>query len=263
MRSKILTVSAAVLALGMTAACGGGGRLERRRRARPARSRCGCRTTPRRSPGARRWSRSGTPPTRREGHRAGDPGRQDLRGGHRRGDHRRQRARAWCSTPARPPCRSSRSRAASSPSTASPAAADYIKARIGRLRRPVHVAGREVLPDPVEANPVMIFYNKDLFKKAGLDPDKPAAGDVRRVPRRPARRSSTAAPPTPRSAPAPTSEFFQSWFDFYPLYAAESGGKQTIENGKATFNDAGRQGRLELLGADVQGRLRPQGGLQR
>ena len=38
-------------------------------------------------------------------------------------------------------------------------------------------------------------------------------------------------------APAPTSQFFQSWFDFYPLYAAESGGKQTIENGKATFDD--------------------------
>ena len=38
-------------------------------------------------------------------------------------------------------------------------------------------------------------------------------------------------------APAPSSEFFQSWFDFYPLYAAESGGKQTIEDGKATFDD--------------------------
>ena len=57
MRTKILTVSAAVLALGLTAACGGGSRLGRRRERRPARSRCGCRTTPRRSPGARRWSK--------------------------------------------------------------------------------------------------------------------------------------------------------------------------------------------------------------
>ena len=38
--------------------------------------------------------------------------------------------------------------------------------------------------------------------------------------------------------PAPSSEFFQSWFDFYPLYAAETGGKQLVEDGKATFNDA-------------------------
>ena len=64
-------------------------------------------------------------------------------------------------------------------------------------------------------------------------------------------------------APAPSSEFFQSWFDFYPLYAAESGGKQTIEDGKATFDDTGRQGRLELLGADVQGRLLAAGEVRR
>ncbi|MFX6201694.1 hypothetical protein ABTF50_20050, partial [Acinetobacter baumannii] len=38
--------------------------------------------------------------------------------------------------------------------------------------------------------------------------------------------------------PAPTSEFFQSWFDFYPLYAAQTGGKQLVADGKATFNDA-------------------------
>ena len=36
--------------------------------------------------------------------------------------------------------------------------------------------------------------------------------------------------------PAPSSEFFQSWFDFYPLYAAETGGTQLVEDGKATFD---------------------------
>jgi multiple sugar transport system substrate-binding protein len=42
--------------------------------------------------------------------------------------------------------------------------------------------------------------------------------------------------------PAPSSEFFQSWFDFYPLYAAETGGQQLVEDGKATFDsDAGQQ----------------------
>jgi multiple sugar transport system substrate-binding protein len=37
--------------------------------------------------------------------------------------------------------------------------------------------------------------------------------------------------------PAPTSEFFQSQFDFYPLYAAETGGTQLLEDNEATFAD--------------------------
>jgi len=37
--------------------------------------------------------------------------------------------------------------------------------------------------------------------------------------------------------PSPSSEFYQSWFDFYPLYAAESGGKQLVEDGASTFTD--------------------------
>jgi multiple sugar transport system substrate-binding protein len=83
---------------------------------------------------------------------------------------------------------------------------------------------------------VMIFYNKDLMKKAGVDPENPPlstyddflATSEKIV-------SSKAA----QAAiwPAPSSEFFQSWFDFYPLYAAESGGKQLVEDSKATFND--------------------------
>ena len=89
---------------------------------------------------------------------------------------------------------------------------------------------------PWKQNPVMIFYNKKLFKQAGLDPENPTlktyddflAASKKIV-------DSKAAPAA--IAPAPSSEFFQSWFDFYPLYAAESKGKQTIEDGKATFDD--------------------------
>ena len=32
------------------------------------------------------------------------------------------------------------------------------------------------------------------------------------------------------------SDFYQAWYDFYPMYAAETGGKELVENGKATFN---------------------------
>ncbi len=89
---------------------------------------------------------------------------------------------------------------------------------------------------PWKQNPVMIFYNKSLFKKAGLDPEQPSLktyDDFLATSKKIV--DSGAAPAA--IAPAPSSEFFQSWFDFYPLYAAESKGKQTIEDGKATFDD--------------------------
>jgi multiple sugar transport system substrate-binding protein len=82
----------------------------------------------------------------------------------------------------------------------------------------------------------MMFYNKDLFKKAGLNPDDPQLSTYDDFLAASKKIVDSGAAPS-AIAPAPTSEFFQSWFDFYPLYAAESGGKQTIEDGKATFND--------------------------
>ena len=35
--------------------------------------------------------------------------------------------------------------------------------------------------------------------------------------------------------PAPTAEFYQPWFDFYPLFIAQSGGKQLVEGGEPQF----------------------------
>ena len=89
---------------------------------------------------------------------------------------------------------------------------------------------------PWKQNPVMIFYNKDMFKKAGLDPENPPLktyDEFLATSKKIVDSKAAAA----AIQPSPSSEFFQSWFDFYPLYAAESGGKQTIEDGKATFND--------------------------
>jgi multiple sugar transport system substrate-binding protein len=36
--------------------------------------------------------------------------------------------------------------------------------------------------------------------------------------------------------PAPTSEFFQPWFDYYPLFIAQTGGKQFVENKQPQFD---------------------------
>src|SRR3954469_4666167 len=115
--------------------------------------------------------------------------------------------------------------------------ASYLKARSGSTLDQYVSSDGKHYQLPWKSNPVMIFYNKDLFAKAGLDPEKPALSTydeflaaARKI------KSSGAAPAA--IYPAPSSEFFQSWFDFYTLYAAESGGKQLIENKKATFDDA-------------------------
>ena len=88
---------------------------------------------------------------------------------------------------------------------------------------------------PWKSNPVMIFYNKDLMKKAGVDPENPPLATYDEF-------LATSQKVVDSGAaqaaiwPAPTSEFFQSWFDFYPLFAAESGGAQLVEDGQATFD---------------------------
>src|SRR5450759_3102454 len=76
---------------------------------------------------------------------------------------------------------------------------------------------------PWKSNPVMIFYNKDMMKKAGIDPSAPplsTSADFLATSKKIVASGAAKA----AIGPAPTSEFFQSWFDFYPPYAAESGG---------------------------------------
>lgn len=89
---------------------------------------------------------------------------------------------------------------------------------------------------PWKSNPVMIFYNKGLFAQAGLDPENPALATYDAF--LATARHLVASGAAPNAIyPAPTSQFFQSFFDFSPLYAAETGGAQLVEDGKATFTD--------------------------
>ncbi|WUD71135.1 extracellular solute-binding protein [Streptomyces sp. NBC_00510] len=113
-----------------------------------------------------------------------------------------------------------------------PGAEAYLKARTGdRLSQYASPDGKHYQM-PWKSNPVMIFYNKDLFKKAGLDPEHPKLStyqDFLTTSRALVKGGVHAA-----IWPAPTSEFYQSWFDFYPLFAAQTG-KQLVEDGKAQF----------------------------
>jgi multiple sugar transport system substrate-binding protein len=94
---------------------------------------------------------------------------------------------------------------------------------------------------PWKSNPVMIFYNKKAFAKAGIDTTNPPLQTYDQF-------ISTAQKVVGSGAaqyaiwPAPTNEFYQPWFDFYPLFAAQSGGKQLVEDKKAQFTSpAGQQ----------------------
>ena len=58
-------------------------------------------------------------------------------------------------------------------STASPAAPTTSRRASGGIADQYKSPDGKFYQMPWKSNPVMIFYNKDLFKKAGLDPDNP------------------------------------------------------------------------------------------
>jgi multiple sugar transport system substrate-binding protein len=111
----------------------------------------------------------------------------------------------------------------------------YIEERSGEVAQQYQTDG-SYYQLPWKSNPVMIFYNKDLFKKAGLDPEDPKLSTYADFLAAATKIKDSKAAKYAIN-PAPTSEFFQTQFDFLPLYAAESGGKQIVVDGKATFND--------------------------
>ena len=117
--------------------------------------------------------------------------------------------------------------------------ASYIEARSGETAKQFTSSDGGYYQMPWKANPVVVFYNKAVFTKAGLDPENPKLATYDDfIATSKAIVDSGAA--TYAVYPSPSSEFYQAWFDFYPLYAAESKGTQLIEDGKATFmNEAG------------------------
>jgi multiple sugar transport system substrate-binding protein len=117
----------------------------------------------------------------------------------------------------------------------------YVENRSGNVAEQYKSADGKYYQLPWKSNPVMIFYNKKVFAKAGIDTTNPPlktydefVDTARKV---------VAGKGAPYAIlPAPTNEFYQSWFDFYPLFAAETGGKQLVADGKSQFNsDEGKR----------------------
>jgi multiple sugar transport system substrate-binding protein len=110
----------------------------------------------------------------------------------------------------------------------------YIEERVGEVAQQYESPGGGYYQMPWKLNPVMIFYNKDVFEAAGLDPENPPLNTHDEF----LQTSQTLVDRGGVTAaiwPAPTSEFFQSWFDFYPLFIAESGGQQLVEGTDPQF----------------------------
>ncbi|MFG3662325.1 extracellular solute-binding protein [Streptomyces sp. NPDC047706] len=114
-----------------------------------------------------------------------------------------------------------------------PGAKEHLQSRVGdRLNQYASPDGK-YYQMPWKSNPVSIIYNKDIFKKAGLDPENPKLASYADF-LETSRKLVSAGGAKAAIWPAPTSEFYQSWFDYYPLLAAQTG-KQLVEDGKAQF----------------------------
>ncbi|NEA30952.1 extracellular solute-binding protein [Streptomyces sp. SID13031] len=110
----------------------------------------------------------------------------------------------------------------------------YLEERSGKVAEQYKSTDGKYYQLPWKANPVMIFYNKKAFAKAGIDTVKPPLATYDEF-LATSRKLVAAKAAKFAIYPAPSNEFYQSWFDFYPLFAAETGGKQLVADGKAQF----------------------------
>lgn len=113
----------------------------------------------------------------------------------------------------------------------------YIEQRTGSVAEQYKSPDGKYYQMPWKANPVMIVYNKTVMQKAGVDAENPPLGTYAEF-LDTARKIKSSGAAQAAIYPSPASQFFQSWFDFYPLFVAESGGKQLVQDGKAQFNSA-------------------------
>jgi multiple sugar transport system substrate-binding protein len=136
-----------------------------------------------------------------------------------------------------------------------PGGREYVESRSGEAAKQYASPDGKYYQLPWKANPVMIFYNKKLFEKAGLDAENPPLRTYEEF-LDTSRKLVSSGAADAAIHPAPSSEFYQSWFDFYPLFIAESG-KQLVEDGKAQFNSPAGQQVAELWKTMYSEKLAP------
>jgi len=116
-----------------------------------------------------------------------------------------------------------------------PGGKEYIEERSGDLAEQYRSEDGKYYQLPWKSNPVMIIYNRKLLTKAGVDAEDPPLATYDEF-LATSRKIVSSKAADAAIWPSPESQFFQSWFDFYPLFIAESDGKALMEDGKAQFN---------------------------
>lgn len=112
---------------------------------------------------------------------------------------------------------------------------EFIESRTGEAAAQYQSQDGMFYQMPWKSNPVMVLYNKEIFTEAGLDAENPPLStheDFLATSRTIVESGAAQA----AIYPSPESQFFQSWFDFYPWFAAETGGTQLVEDGAPQFN---------------------------
>ncbi|MHA7155765.1 extracellular solute-binding protein [Arthrobacter sp. TMN-50] len=112
---------------------------------------------------------------------------------------------------------------------------EYVESRSGEVAEQYKSADGQYYQLPWKSNPVVLYYNKDIFEAAGLDPENPALGTQDEL-LETSRTLVESGAAEYAMWPSPAGEFYQSWFDFYPFFAAASGGSQLVVDGEAAFN---------------------------
>lgn len=87
---------------------------------------------------------------------------------------------------------------------------------------------------PWKANPFMLYYNKDAFAAAGLDPENPSLSTYDDVLAAAEAIKDSGAADFALYPPA-SSDYTNALFDFYPFFLANSGGTQLVSDGEAAF----------------------------
>jgi multiple sugar transport system substrate-binding protein len=115
-----------------------------------------------------------------------------------------------------------------------PGGKQYIESRSGAAAKQYASPDGKYYQLPWKSNPVMIFYNKKLLEKAGVDAENPPLATYSEF-LDTARKIVSSKAAQAAIYPSPTSEFYQSWFDYYPLFIAATG-KQLVQDGKPQFD---------------------------
>lgn len=239
MRTKVMTAALSVLALGMTAACGGGGGGGEGDAAPGAEKRGPIKVWLSNNPEEIAWGKAMVEAWNAE-HPDEEVTAQEIPAG-----QSSEEVIGAAITAGNAPCLVFNTSPAAVPQFQKQGGlvaldgfeggAEYIEERTGENAAQYQSPDGQYYQIPWKSNPVMIFYNKDLMKKAGVDPENPPLATYEEF-LETSRKIVDSGAAQAAIWPAPTSEFFQSWFDFYPLYAAETGGTQLVEDGKATFD---------------------------